>query len=41
MTKQQYEANAKNVYHLLKVTTEGLKKARRASLPVKVEKKKD
>lgn len=39
MTKQQYEANAKNVYHLLKVTAEGLKKARRVSLPVKKEKK--
>ena len=35
MTKQQYEANAKNTYNLLKVTTEGLKKAR----PVKKEKK--
>ncbi len=35
MSKQQ-EAHARNVYHLLKVTAEGLKKARRA---VKEEKK--
>ena len=34
MTKEQ-KANAKNVYHLLKVTAEGLKKAR----PVKKERK--
>ena len=38
MSEKQYEANAKNVYHLLKVTAEGLKKARRA---IKKEKEKD
>lgn len=30
MTKQEYEANARNVYNLFKVTAEGLKKAREA-----------
>ena len=42
MTEEQYKANAINTYHLLKVTAEGLKKARRdwrPSLPVKKEKK--
>lgn len=28
--KQKYEANARNVYNLLKVTAEGMKKARKA-----------
>lgn len=30
MTKQQYEANARNVYNLCKAHTEGVKKAREA-----------
>jgi hypothetical protein len=41
MTKQQYEANARNVYNLLKVTAEGLKKAREAKRELNYGKEKD